>query len=286
MRYFLTAFIFSILFAASVFAQDTIVLNSGEKILAKHIHLSYRLHYKTYPGGMRDSIDKAKVNYVIHHSGWKIPMVPPPWYCPITFSPGIGLSAIQYKFKYIVTDTGANIISYSPVYSLNADYSYDQKFSVGFGVAWQTLKINPYKSYTFTYISSYYLVGTPGGFYTIPASTRSITYGAPDEQIVETLTRLNVGLRLLYHIRNDDVKDFYLGTRIGLSFWTDQSSPAGYNTTEGNVMLPSIQAFIGLRREINNYMGFYIEGGLGSPYFADGGIYFKVNTKGNLSPAK
>jgi hypothetical protein len=106
----------------------------------------------------------------------------------------------------------------------------------------------------------------------------TVNAGAPDYSIVETLTRLNIGARLLYHIRNDDVKDFYIGVRAGFSIWTDQSNPQG-SLTEGNVTVPSIQALIGMRKRITNCIGVFIEGGIGTPYFGDAGIYYNVNTK-------
>ena len=280
MKHSFTAFIFLILISSFVKAQDTIVLNNGKKILAKHIHIRQRIYYKDYPSSQKDSVEKSGVNYVIHKSGWKIPMNPSPWRIPITICPGIGISTIQYKFKDVFTDTGANIISFSPVYSLNIEYAPTQNFSFGIGIAWQSLKINPYESnsviYYTTYSSGTYITGQS---YYIPGNPKTYTAGGPDEQITESLTRLNIGARLIYHIRNDDVKDFYIGGRMGLSFWSDQSTPTGYNKEEGSAALLSIQAFIGIRREIINNLGVYLEGGIGTPYFANAGIYYKVNTK-------
>jgi len=279
MKQLFTSFLFFVLISPFAKAQDTIVLNSGQKVLAKHIHIRKKLYYKDYPSRMPDSMEKAQVNYVIHQSGWKIPIINPPWLAPITISPGIGLSAIMAKFHAYIKDTGANIISFSPVYSLNIDYAPLQNFSIGIGVAWQSLSINPSITHTYTYYSGYtysYVQGNPNPVYKA-TGPYTVTISNPNYAIVESLTRLNIGVRAIYHIRNDDIKDFYLGVRVGLSMWTDQSNPAG-TLTEGNVTLPSIQALIGFRREIMNRLGAYLEAGLGSPYFANAGLYYKVNT--------
>lgn len=255
MKHFFPVHIFLILFSLYVNAQDTIVLNDGKKILAKHIHIRKKIYYHDYPSHLKDSMEKSGVNYVIHASGWKIPIIPLPWHSPIIISPGIGVSAMMVKFHDYIKDTGANIISFSPVYSINIDYSLYRKYSLGIGVAWQSMKINPYVYNNLPYYT-----------------------GGPDETAVENLTRLNAGARFLYHIRNDDEKDFYVGFRTGLSFWTDHSNPPGFNSEGGLGTKPSIQGIIGLRKDITDYLGIYLEGAVGSPYFANTGIYLKMNT--------
>ncbi len=275
--------VFFILFIFSqAKAQDTIVLKTGEKILAKHIHIGTKLHFRDYTinRGKRDSIDKDKVDYVIHKSGWRIPMIPPSWYSPIIIIPGIGMSGITMQFHNYFKDEGANIITlFTPVYNLSVDYGVNQLFSVGVTSAWQYLKINPSVSHTYTYYAAYALTQLPNGSLVYAGiDPRSITITAPNFNAVETLTRLNIGCRLLYHIRNDDVKDFYIGAGAGFSFWSDKSSPTGYSSLNGSV-LPSIHAIIGERKDVNNFFGFEIEGGIGTPYFANAGIYFKMNTR-------
>jgi len=228
---------FLFLFIASLLqAQDTIVLNNGGKIIARHIHIRDKLYYRHFDSRKKDSIKKSEVNYVIHSSGWKISMVPPPWYSPVFISPGIGLSAIEYKFKDFRTDTGAGIVSQTPVYNFSIDYSLSQDWSLGIGISWQMLKINPYVSYydqliynpfnsTVSYI---YYPNYPYGRAVIAAYYPPPPAGGPNTAVIETLTRTNLGLRILYHIRNDDVIDFYIGVRSGVSLWTDQSNPAGF----------------------------------------------------------
>jgi hypothetical protein len=289
MKHLIITFMFFALGYSFAGAQDTIVLNNGQKILAIRIHFRQKLFYKHYGGfhGGWDSINKSEVKYVGYATGREKSMVSTPWYSSVIISPGIGLSAIQYNFKDIITDTGANIVSFSPVYSLNIDYAPTSKFSFGIGVAWQTLKINPYISYHDTLHdtsvsrpnSNYYAYypNYPYGTALHSSVASAPPAGGPNAAVTERLTRFNVGLRLLYHFRNDNAADIYAGARIGLSFWTDQSNPEGFYS-HGSYTATSIQAFMGLRKTINSYLGAYIEGGIGTPYFIDLGLYYKFNT--------
>lgn len=272
-----------VLIASLIQAQDTLVLNNGSKIIARHIHIRDKVFYRHYDSGIKDSIKKSEVNYVIHSSGWKIAMVPPPWLSPLIISPGIGLSAIQYLFKDYRTDTGAGIISQTPVYAFNLDYNISQTWCFGIGISWQMLKINPYVSFHDSLIygpslSYVYYPNYPHGGARYVAYYPTPPAGGPNSDVIETLTRINLGARILYHIRNDDVVDFYLGGRLGISLWNDQSNPAGFSS-EGEGTKISIQALIGMRREIDKYFGIYIEGGIGTPYFGLAGLYLKLNTK-------
>jgi hypothetical protein len=288
-KYIISVLIFFMLFSPSAKAQDTIVLNSGKKILAKHVHIRKKIYYTHFEGHYRrdDSVEKSEVNYVVHKSGWVIPMIAPPWYAPVTITPAIGLSTMPFLFRSFLGDSGSNIKSYSPVYILNIDYSSNSQFSVGFGIAWQSVKINPYVSYTgnappihsfnplFPKVTMH---SSPTIYYPPNILRTGLPSGGPDDAIVESLTRLNIGIRMLYHFRNDDEEDFYFGTRIGLSFWTDQSNPAGFNSLSSLTNL-SVQAIVGIRKELTDVVGINFEGGIGAPYQIQAGIYFKVNTK-------
>ncbi len=280
MKYIFTAFLLFVLTSSCIKAQDTIVLNDGKKILAQHIHIRQKIYYKNSTTHLKDSIAKSQVNYVIHESGWKIPMIPPPWLPYFVITPGIGLSTMPYLFRSILGDSGSTIQASTPVYTLNVDYDQNSQFSIGIGFAWQSVKINPYTSYngqlsTYSFNPLFPSVNIhPSPTIFIPNSY----FGGSDNTILETITRFNIGVRLLYHIRNDDDEDFYLGTRLGVSFWTDKSIPMGYNSMT-NLVAPSVQFVIGVRKRLNDFMGITLEGGIGTPYFANAGISFKVNTK-------
>jgi hypothetical protein len=287
-KYIISVLIFFSFISSPVSAQDTIVLNSGKKILAKHIHIRKRIYYTHFEGHYRrdDSVEKSEVNYVVHKSGWIIPMIPPPWYSPVIITPGNGLSTMPFLFRSFLGDSGSNIKSYSPVYVLNVDYSSNSQFSIGIGFAWQSIKINPYVSYGGNILSTYSfnplfpnvnIHSSPTIYFPSNILKSGIASGGPDDDIVESLTRLNIGIRLLYHFRNDEEEDFYVGTRVGVSFWTDQSNPAGFNSLSSLTYL-SIQGIIGIRKELTNVVGINFEGGVGTPYQIEGGIYFKVNT--------
>ncbi len=100
----------------------------------------------------------------------------------------------------------------------------------------------------------------------------------------EKFTRLNIGARLLYHFtKNCARKDWYCGIRWGLSFWADNlpalASPVEYYESyfsPNNPIEPSIQILLGWRRWFTYGFGINIEAAVGTPYFLEGGLTFRL----------
>jgi len=283
MKHFFLLYFFSIFLFPSLKAQDTIVLNDGKKILVKYAHIRQKIYYKTYVSPRKkDSLNKSDVNYVVHASGWKILMVPGPWYKPITITPGVGFSTMPYRFCSILGDSGSSIISYTPVLTLNIDYSPTSNFSLGIGIAWQSVKLHPYVSnngssseYSFNPLFPSVNIHPGPNYYFITPNGTPLFVGS--NSITENITRFNIGVRGLYHIRNDGEEDFYIGGRMGISSWTDQTDPEGYNSLNSLTAI-SIQAIIGITKYINQNFGINLEGGIGTPYFVNVGLLYKLDT--------
>lgn len=64
---------------------------------------------------------------------------------------------------------------------------------------------------------------------------------------------------------------------MGISLWTDQTDPEGYNSLN-NLTAISIQAIIGITKHLNENFGINLEGGIGTPYFVNVGLSYRLNT--------
>ncbi|HSY76399.1 MAG TPA: hypothetical protein VK890_06060, partial [Bacteroidia bacterium] len=82
----------------------------------------------------------------------------------------------------------------------------------------------------------------------------------------------------LYSTSNMQV---YCGFRGGVSYWTDivTPTPSANSTVQptvpNNTAYPSIQAPIGVRF-FAGPIGFHVEAALGTPYFIEGGLTFRI----------
>jgi len=167
---------------------------------------------------------------------------------------GVGESTILYSLYYSAPQ-GKNFgISQSIVPNLNLDYALGRNWSLGAGITYQTAK-----GYAILESSPYW-----------------------DPRILEDFSRLNISGRLLGNIISSSRVQFYMGLRIGISYWTDVTSlpPPGFGgavpLVEGNnVSHLSIQIPIGIRI-FWGIVGIHAEGAIGSPYFAEAGVTFRI----------
>jgi hypothetical protein len=98
----------------------------------------------------------------------------------------------------------------------------------------------------------------------------------------EFTTRLNLSARALFDILSKPNFEIYCGVRSGISYWTDKLSaePTGgyqFQPTLGkeHTIYPSIQVPIGVRFFFGHF-GLHAELAVGTPYFAEGGITFRI----------
>lgn len=173
---------------------------------------------------------------------------------------GAGLSKIDWLLEGLF-GPGPNIISETPAINSAFDYYVTNRTSLGVGITFQEIKDNPY-------------VG-----------------GNPVNWVTEYVTRTNIAARWLTHFIKNPETDYYIGLRIGLSFWTDNDESPNYGyyslgyaalSNSNIIMRGSVQILIGLRSNPSNLLSIHLEGGIGTPYFLEGGISIRlIKSKGN-----
>ena len=170
---------------------------------------------------------------------------------------GIGQSTILYALYYSAPQ-GKNFgISQSIVPDLNIDYGIGRIWCLGAGVAYQTAK-------------GYAILGSSPFW---------------DPRILENFSRLNISGRFLINLLSTNRVQLYTGLRVGVSYWTDIASPPpqGFGgpvpLIEGNnVSHLSIQIPIGVKI-FWGIIGIHVEAAIGTPYYAEGGITFRIGKK-------
>jgi hypothetical protein len=103
----------------------------------------------------------------------------------------------------------------------------------------------------------------------------------------DKITRTNLAGRFLFHVPNLNKSDLYFGLRIGESYYQDIPS-SDNNTpwlflTKSNLTVNSFQVLFGLRIYLTDFVGIHFETGIGTPYLAEGGLTFRINTSKNSS---
>ncbi len=77
--------------------------------------------------------------------------------------------------------------------------------------------------------------------------------------------RSNFAMRLITTLSSTASSDLYLGGRLGVSIW------------EYGAVMPSIQGFVGVRKNLYKNFGVNAEAAFGSPYFFSAGIYQRIS---------
>ncbi len=183
----------------------------------------------------------------------------------LTINTGIGLSTMYYLVYSFGSASGNPVYStgYSPVYNVICDYNIDGHSNFGIAFAYQKNTDIPVNSDPYV-----------------------IFYG-----YTEYITRLNIAIRYYYDFIKNQNLDVYTGLRLGLSHWTDTITPLqnwtgnGPQITKGAERFTSVpywasgQIFIGIKWFLIKNFGLNAEFGIGTPYFAEGGICFRINTR-------
>jgi hypothetical protein len=262
-------------------AQDTLVFKNGDKLGVKiSVVLNDAVEYTLPPDEKQFSISLAKLDYIKYKDGSKYSIQQNkaektgtsecgyalPNYHPITIDAGIGLSTMElailvlYSNEFVGPGAG-NFINQSPAFNGTVDYAVLKGFTLGIGGAYQWVTDNPYAP---------------------PINNVSETWA------VERISRCNISLRAFYQFLKSNKMDFYLGIRVGESFYTDKmlsnNPPDPYvtpvNTTfSGDKSYGSIQGLLGVRVFPFYTMGFHAEFGIGTPYLIEGGLSFRFKTK-------
>ncbi|HTB05624.1 MAG TPA: hypothetical protein VK806_01640 [Bacteroidia bacterium] len=167
-------------------------------------------------------------------------------------SAGVGYSLIFSLLNYGLNN-GANVsTSITPAISVAGDYSINGRFSLGLGIGYQSMK---------TGVTNYN--DSANGYY--------------NQSFNISLSRLNIGIRPLFHFGSNPNVDFYLGFRVGVSIWSfsSTSTDPNYNAPGLRGTLPSFQALMGFKGYFSPVVGAHIEVAVGTPYFLEAGLSFR-----------
>jgi len=167
---------------------------------------------------------------------------------------GVGSSTIFLLLDALQSNQTNASISYAitPAYNLMADQALGNVVSLGLAIGYQA-----------DIITTRDYANTQTGYY---------------ETVTENLSRLNVGMRVLFHFTHGDHFDAYSGLRIGLSHWNDDNNAndPNYALVKGNLNFPSFQLLYGMKFYFTDDVGLHLELALGTPYFIEGGLSFKL----------
>jgi hypothetical protein len=172
----------------------------------------------------------------------------------IAFNGGVGYSffGLLGSLNFSIQDEFEVDGKATPVYFGALDYGYENNISVGIG----------------------------GGFQSVSQNVRNYSYidEFGDEIISDfsyEISRLNLGLRALYHYGNGKI-DAYSGGKVGLTYYRVQvdtknvENPSWLRSGGAGFALQIIP--VGVRMYVSNNIGIFIETGIGAPSFISGGI--------------
>jgi hypothetical protein len=180
----------------------------------------------------------------------------------MAISGGIGVSTISLVVPVNSGVAEGNPISIGPAYNFMLDYNSIRKFSAGIAIAYQQL--------------SY-----------VPGDNQGYSQNA----FIDNASRLNIGIRYLMHFSKVSYSDVYIGIRMGVSYWRDNESlNPNYHSSSPYVSAPipaspwtktkaSVQLLVGYKVYSLDNIGMQIEAGLGTPYYAEAGLTYRIHTR-------
>lgn len=163
----------------------------------------------------------------------------------VVLSAGAGYSVISKLLS-----VGENVQSIPPLY-LNADYGITNNLSIGLAGSYSSI------SYDDVLIST----DDMGNII--------------EEDVNVQGSRNTVAARVLFHFGDNPKLDQYAGLRAGMTFWgwNDESLVDEENLSANNL---SYRILYGMRAYLTDNLGVNLEIGIGSPYFFNGGISYRL----------
>lgn len=163
----------------------------------------------------------------------------------VVISAGAGYSIISKLLS-----VGENVKSIPPLY-LNADFGVTDNFSVGLAGSYSSISYDDV-------ITSFDDMGN-----------------IVEENVNVQGSRNTVAARALFHFGNNPKMDQYAGLRAGMTFWgwNDESLVDEENLSANNF---SYRLLYGMRAYLTDNLGVNLEIGIGSPYFFNGGISYRL----------
>ena len=163
----------------------------------------------------------------------------------VVLSAGAGYSILSNLLSI-----GDNIKAIPPLY-LNADYGITENFSIGLA----------------------------GSYNSISYDDVIISFDDNGNTIEESVnvrgSRNTVAARALFHFGDNPKLDQYAGLRAGMTFWgwNDESLVNEENQSSANL---SYRILYGMRAYLTDNLGVNLEIGIGTPYFFNGGISYRL----------
>ncbi len=165
-------------------------------------------------------------------------------YSPIFDGSIVIISSTIYPIKTNYENHGIHLTI--PNLGMCVDYFFSNGFSFGLAANYQSENIN----------YDYYVLG-------------------------DEVTRINFAGRLIGHINPSNPHvDNYIGVRIGCSYWHDIPLQNNIIFIPPPYLRASFQVLYGIRLYIFKNVGIHAELGIGSPYFAEAGLTFRINAGG------
>jgi hypothetical protein len=180
----------------------------------------------------------------------------------ININAGVGASLFTWVAGGLnLGEGGPKVYGHIPALNLSVDYNITSLFSLGLAGTYESMSDNPY-----------------------------INEGQWDYMETERVTRYNLATRILFHLARSAKIDSYTGIRTGISIWSDDIlsiSPYHYSNNVPifstlaypSEVKPSIQVLYGFIIYVLPNFGIHFETGIGTPYFIEGGLTLKFNTR-------
>jgi len=172
----------------------------------------------------------------------------------LVFSANAGFSLVGGLIGGSSIDSDDNYSSYSiPAFQVNADYGIAKFFSAGVGVSYQMMGID----YT--------------------------NYGVNSDNFSTDITRLNIGVRALFHYANSGRLDMYSGVRLGTTIWgvSVEGDIEGYDFNDyilfdNGTNFATQFILFGFRGYFTENLGANFEIGIGAPHFLSAGLTYRL----------
>lgn len=168
-----------------------------------------------------------------------------------------GLELVNNTYTATGLPTTVKTISSLPAFQISGDYYASKIISVGAAVSYQQFGID-FKDYN-------YQVGN---------TIQTASFKA-------TLTRTQIGARILFHFYNEKRLDCFSGVRIGPTIWQVGVSYPDPSISQDDLFkikggFIGVQVlYFGLRGYFTENFGMNFELAVGSPYFASAGLNFR-----------
>ena len=150
--------------------------------------------------------------------------------------------------------SGETSTTVTPVFHASFDYGLTRNMSIGAAFGYQKATVS-YNDYVY--------------------------YNSNNQEITEdfdwSVSRLNIGARVLFHYGSNENFDMYSGMRLGFQSFTsefDTTDPSFDSDFKGGTLGFQLVAF-GARGYFTPNIGFNAEVALGSPYFVMGGLNYR-----------